>query len=102
MKVGIYSRVSTQEQAREGYSIGEQVERLKNYCAAKGWILYKTYTDAGFSGANTDNIPIIARPKGVDVSKFSVIDAKLTLFFINTSSIKKSVSFCERLRRSNL
>ena len=52
--------------------------------------------------ANTDNIPIIARPKGVDVSKFSVIDAKLTLFFINTSSIKKSVSFCERLRRSNL
>lgn len=36
MKVGIYSRVSTQEQAREGYSIGEQVERLKNYCAAKG------------------------------------------------------------------
>ena len=53
MKVGIYSRVSTQEQAREGYSIGEQVERLKNYCAAKGWILYKTYTDAGFSGANT-------------------------------------------------
>ena len=48
MKVGIYSRVSTQEQAREGYSIGEQVERLKNYCAAKGWILYKTYTDAGF------------------------------------------------------
>ena len=41
MKVGIYSRVSTQEQAREGYSIGEQVERLKNYCAAKGWIYIK-------------------------------------------------------------
>lgn len=53
-KVAIYVRVSTQEQASEGYSIQEQTERLTKYCEAHGWILVGTYTDPGYSGANTD------------------------------------------------
>ena len=51
---GIYVRVSTQEQAQEGYSIGEQTERLKNYCKAMRWKVYKTYTDPGYSGGSMD------------------------------------------------
>lgn len=54
MRVALYVRVSTQEQAREGYSIGEQIERLQKYADAMGWTIFKTYTDAGFTGANTD------------------------------------------------
>lgn len=54
MIVGLYPRVSTQEQARDGYSIGEQTDRLKMYCEAMGWTVYKTYTDAGYSGGSTD------------------------------------------------
>ncbi len=54
MRVAIYVRVSTQEQAREGYSIGEQIERLEKFAEAMGWTIYKIYTDAGFTGANTD------------------------------------------------
>ena len=54
MRVALYPRVSTQEQAKEGYSIGEQTERLKKYCEAMGWDVYKIYTDPGYSGANTD------------------------------------------------
>lgn len=54
MLVGIYTRVSTAEQAKEGYSIAEQQERLRSYCEAMGWTVYDTYTDAGFSGANTE------------------------------------------------
>uniref|UniRef100_UPI0035A15CA6 recombinase family protein n=1 Tax=Jeotgalibaca porci TaxID=1868793 RepID=UPI0035A15CA6 len=54
MRTAIYVRVSTQEQANEGYSVGEQEERLKAYCIAKGWTVYKVYTDGGFSGANTE------------------------------------------------
>lgn len=54
IRAAIYTRVSTQEQAKEGYSIGEQIERLTNYCAAMGWEIVGTYTDAGFSGGNTD------------------------------------------------
>lgn len=50
----LYVRVSTQEQAREGYSIDEQIDRLKNYAKAMKWSIVDTYVDAGFSGAKTD------------------------------------------------
>ena len=52
MGVGLYLRVSTQEQADEGYSIGEQDERLKNYCKAMQWPIFKVYVDPGYSGGN--------------------------------------------------
>ena len=54
MKAAIYVRVSTMEQAEEGYSLDEQVDKLKKYCEIKGWSIYKIYRDGGFSGANTD------------------------------------------------
>ena len=54
IRVGIYVRVSTQEQAKEGYSIGEQTDRLKKFAEAHDWIVVKVYTDAGHSGADTD------------------------------------------------
>ena len=52
-KVGCYVRVSTENQL-ENYSIEEQIERLKAYCAAKDWSIYKIYTDGGHSGGNTE------------------------------------------------
>lgn len=51
-RTAIYIRVSTQEQAMEGYSIQAQTERLQAYCKAKCWGIFHTYTDAGFSGSN--------------------------------------------------
>lgn len=51
-RVGIYVRVSTNEQAEDGYSIGEQTDKLKKYADIKGWQVYNVYTDAGFSGSN--------------------------------------------------
>ena len=48
--IALYCRVSTREQSLEGYSIGEQQERLKNYCAAMNWKNFKLYVDGGFSG----------------------------------------------------
>ena len=50
--IGLYARVSTQEQAKEGYSIDEQIDRLKKYSEAMGWKEYKLYVDAGYSGGN--------------------------------------------------
>ena len=52
--VALYPRVSTSEQAENGYSIEEQTDRMKKYCEAKGWEPYKVYTDAGYSGGNTN------------------------------------------------
>ena len=52
--IAIYVRVSTSEQAKSGYSVGEQVDRLKSYCKALGYKNPKVYNDAGFSGAKID------------------------------------------------
>ena len=51
-KVAIYVRVSTTNQAEEGYSIEEQIDKLKAYCMIKDWSVYDVYVDAGFSGSN--------------------------------------------------
>lgn len=60
MKTAIYIRVSTQEQVQEGYSIDAQTERLQSYCKAKDWVVFGTYTDAGYSGSNI-NRPALQR-----------------------------------------
>ena len=52
--IACYARVSTQEQAMNGHSIDEQIERMHKYANAMGWTVFKTYVDAGFSGANTN------------------------------------------------
>ena len=54
MKVAIYARVSTTNQAQEGYSIDGQLSALSSYCDAKGWHVADTYTDAGHTGSNMD------------------------------------------------
>lgn len=50
--VGIYIRVSTLDQAREGFSLGEQEARLKDFCKAKQYEVYKVYADEGISAKN--------------------------------------------------
>lgn len=52
MKIAIYTRVSTMEQAEDGYSISEQQDKLKKYCDIKDWKVARVYTDPGFSGSN--------------------------------------------------
>src|SRR5574344_1267167 len=51
---GIYIRVSTEYQAREGFSLPEQEKRLRAMCEYKGYIVYDIYKDAGIS-AKTGN-----------------------------------------------
>ncbi len=49
-----YLRVSTMDQAEHGFSLPAQQERLKAYCTAKGWDIYKMYIDDGYSGKDLD------------------------------------------------
>jgi len=48
--VAIYTRVSTEDQAKEGFSLDAQIDRLHNYCEARSWSIYKEYIDDGYSG----------------------------------------------------
>lgn len=51
-RAALYIRVSTQEQAQEGYSVGEQKERLIAYCKAQNWLIADIYVDGGYTGSN--------------------------------------------------
>lgn len=50
MRAAIYTRVSTEEQAREGYSLGAQEEAGRAYSKAQSWEVVGIYSDAGRSG----------------------------------------------------
>ncbi|MEC0446178.1 putative immunity region protein [Bacillus velezensis] len=49
-RVAIYARVSTTEQAEEGYSIDEQTRLLRQYCEREGYVVSNEYVDRGISG----------------------------------------------------
>src|ERR671916_1994310 len=48
----LYARVSTNEQARSGYSLAQQIERLRDYAADEGYEILEEVSDAGYSGAS--------------------------------------------------
>lgn len=54
---GIYMRVSTEDQAREGFSLPEQKERLEAYCKFNGYKIVEYYTDAGISAKTGNHRP---------------------------------------------
>ena len=54
---GLYLRVSTEDQAREGFSLREQKERLEALCKFKGYKIYGYYQDAGISAKTGNHRP---------------------------------------------
>lgn len=53
----VYIRVSTEDQAREGFSLGEQKEKLLQLCAFKSYEVFKIYEDAGISAKDMEHRP---------------------------------------------
>lgn len=73
-KVAIYTRVSTIEQAEEGYSIDEQDRLLREYCDKQGWDFYKTFSDRGISGKDIKHRPELKQLlKDSDENKFDMV-----------------------------
>ncbi len=60
---GLYMRVSTEDQAREGFSLPEQKERLQTFCKFKGYTIVDYYTDAGISAKTGNYRPEFERLK---------------------------------------
>jgi site-specific DNA recombinase len=50
----LYARVSTDEQARSGYSLSQQLKALREYAAQEGYEILDEVTDPGKSGATLD------------------------------------------------
>ena len=62
-KCGLYMRVSTEDQAREGFSLPEQKERLDAFCKFKGYEIIDYYQDAGISAKTGNYRPEFERLK---------------------------------------
>src|ERR687893_879117 len=50
----LYARVSTDEQARTGYSLAQQMEALREYAVSEGYEVLEEVTDPGQSGASLE------------------------------------------------
>ena len=58
---GIYIRVSTEHQAKEGYSVAAQKNNLTNFSLNQGWEIFDIYADEGISGKNIKDRPEVKR-----------------------------------------
>ena len=75
-KCGLYMRVSTEDQAREGFSLPEQRERLETFCKFKGYEVIDYYEDAGISAKTGNHRPEFERLKNdIKAKKINTIVA---------------------------
>ena len=102
MRVGLYPRVSGHEQ-EDNYSIPEQIDRMKKYCEARDWMVYKIYTDSVYSGSNMERPGLQDMIKDCEKGKLDMVlvykldrlsrSQKDTLFLIEDVFEKNGVGF---------
>ena len=89
---GLYIRVSTEDQAREGFSLPEQEKRLRTMCEYKGYEIYKVYEERGIS-AKTGN----HRPKFEELLQ-DIRDKKVnTIVVLKLDRLTRSVADWEKI-----
>ncbi len=70
MNVIGYVRVSTQGQAKEGYSALYQQDEIRKLCKDNNWRLIDIYSDLGISGAKVDEEALEVEREGI--SKYAI------------------------------
>lgn len=103
MRAAIYVRVSTLDQAEEGYSIDEQIDKLKKYCEVKDWQVIEIYTDPGFTGSNLDRPGLKKLLRDIENKRIETVlvykldrlsrSQKDTLYLIEDVFVSNNVSF---------
>ena len=77
----LYTRVSTDEQARSGYSLAQKLEALRDYAAQEGYEVLQEIADPGQSGVTLarpglDRVrDLVADEGGFDLERFPAIGA---------------------------
>jgi len=94
----LYSRVSTTEQAEEGYSIEEQERLLRKFCEDNNYTIFKVYSDRGISGKSIKARPAMKEMlKDSEEKKFDiVITWKINRIARNTLELLQIVDLLEK------
>lgn len=86
-RIAIYIRVSTLDQAREGYSLEAQGKTLRKWCDDRKYEVFELYADKGISGKDIEHRPDMNRLlKDAKEGKFD------TVIFWALSRFTRSVS----------
>jgi len=102
-RVGIYARVSTEEQARGGVSLDAQLEQLSKYAQGQGWRVIDHYVDAGISGSTTKRPSFQRLMKDAELRSLDVVlvykfdrfsRSALDLIMTTNDLAKWGVDFC--------
>lgn len=97
--VGLYPRVSTEDQSRFGHSLDEQKERMLKLCDYKGYEVYKVYEDAGISAKDMNRSAFQEMIQDIKDGKINkIIVHKLDRL---TRSIKDLEEICTFLEENN-
>lgn len=97
--VGLYPRVSTEDQFRNGHSLDEQKERMLKLCDYKNYEVYKVYEDAGISAKNMNRPAFQEMIQDIKDGKINkIIVYKLDRL---TRSIKDLEEICTFLEENN-
>lgn len=100
LKTGIYLRVSTEEQAKEGFSIHAQKEKLTSYARINDWEIYDFYIDDGISGKNITDRPSVKRLIE-DVKNGKVNNILIYKLDRLTRSVKDLINLIELFENNN-
>jgi len=102
-KAGIYIRVSTPEQEKNGYSLNAQEEKLKSFALAKDYEVKKVYRDGGFSGAKLERPAMLEMISDIENNKLDLVlvykldrlsrSQKNTMYLIEDVFLKNNVDF---------
>ena len=93
---GLYLRVSTEDQAKEGFSLPEQKERLEALCKFKCYKIYDYYTDAGISAKTGNHRPEFDRL--IDDAKNGKIN---TVIALKLDRLSRSIYDWENLLKTS-
>ncbi|MDP2958863.1 MAG: recombinase family protein, partial [Longimicrobiales bacterium] len=69
----LHLRVSTDGQAREGYSIGAQRDRLLAFAQAQDWSVVEIYSDEGVSGTKLDRPALSRLRRDAKAKRFDLV-----------------------------
>ena len=100
MQTAIYLRVSTEEQARDGFSIHAQKDKLTKYAESNDWDIVDYYIDDGISGKNLTERPEVLRLIE-DVKKGRIKNVLIYKLDRLTRSVKDLIYLIELFDKNN-
>lgn len=100
MQTAIYLRVSTEEQARDGFSIHAQKDKLTKYALSNDWNIVDYYIDDGISGKNLTERPEVSRLIE-DVKKGKIENVLIYKLDRLTRSVKDLIYLIELFDKNN-